>query len=39
MPKKLKNFSLKIQKGTKISKNSKTFLNKGTNHNKNYMKV
>ena len=38
MPKKLNIFSLKIQKGTRIEKKTKTLLNKGTKHNKNYMK-
>ena len=38
MPKKLKNFSLKIHIGAGILKSPKTFLNKGTKHKKNYMK-
>ena len=37
MPKKRKNFSLKIHKGAGIFKKPKTFLNKGTKHKKNYM--
>ena len=34
MPEKLKNFSLKIHKGTGIKKKTKKFLNKGTKHKK-----
>ena len=37
MPKNLELFSLKIHKGAKIFKNTKTFLNKGTEHKKNYI--
>ena len=37
MPKKLKIFNLKINKGARIFKTPKTFLNKGTIHLKNYM--
>ena len=37
MPKKLKIFSLKIHKGAGIQKKTKTFLNKGTKHEKNDM--
>ena len=37
MPKKFKIFSLKIHKGAGILKNLQIFLNKGTEHNKNYM--
>ena len=36
MSRKLKCFSLKTHKGAEIKK-TKTFLNKGTNHKKNYM--
>ena len=37
-PKNSKTFSLKIHKGSEIKKKkTKTFLNKGTKHNKNYM--
>ena len=35
--KKLKYFSLKIHKGAEIEKKTKTFPNKGTKHQKNYM--
>ena len=37
MPKKLKNFSLKIHKGAKIFKKPGSFLNKCTKHKKSYM--
>ena len=38
MPKKLKIFSLEIHEGAGIKKNKK-FLNKGTKHKKNYIKI
>ena len=37
MTKKLKIFSFKIHKGAGILKKPKTFVNKGTKHNENYM--
>ena len=37
MPNKFKIFSLKIHKGAGIKKKKKTFLNKCTTHEKNYM--
>ena len=39
MPKKLKYFSLKIDKGAGIEKKRKTFLNKGIKHKKLISKV
>ena len=37
MPKKLKIFSLKIQRCWNLKKKTKTLLNKGIEHKKNYM--
>ena len=37
MPKKLKNFSLKIHKVLEFFKTPQTFLNKDTKHNRNYI--